>query len=62
MGEIEKQLKQIEIQIELGIKQKAINSNYGTLKGTICLWFTEPPQDLLQLIESIRNIKLKKDG
>lgn len=25
------QLKQIEIQIKLGIKQKAINSNYGTL-------------------------------
>ena len=55
MGEIEKQLKQIEIQIELGIKQKAINSNYGTLKGTTCLWFTEP------LIESIRNIKPKED-
>ena len=54
MGEIEKQLKQIEIQIELGIKQKAINSNYGTLKGTMCLWFTEP------LIESIRNIKPKQ--
>jgi hypothetical protein len=44
MNEIENQLKQIEIQIKLGIKQKAINSNYGTL-----------------LIESIRNIKPKKD-
>lgn len=31
MNEIENQLKQIEIQIKLGIKQKAINSNYGTL-------------------------------